>query len=246
MAQEKHFNTGAVGQNPVGLGLRRRCFMLGKWLRALGFYKKRKFSEWTKEDLQKVTKVLIIDDVKSEIDSLLIREGWSTKYISDLEHLAQKELVESHIICVDIRGVGAKLKFKDEGMGLARAIKLEYPVKKVILYSTQAKNNIFNDALDFVDKRVYKSGELYPFSAAVLEMAKIVFDWNSMIDELWIRNRKEFTNDVSLEVFRSEMASAITKEKLSENQVIKITGLTFQGASLIVNTIRLYLDHVRS
>lgn len=201
----------------------------------------RKFETKTKEELQKITRILIIDDKKSDIDENLRREGWVASYIDDAMSMSQNEIRDAQIICVDINGVGAKLGFTDEGMGLARAIKKEYPAKRIILYSTQQNHNIFNDALDFVDRKVYKSGEFYPFLEAVSSLAKTVFDWETCVDELYIKYKKGFPKQVSYDLFKASLEKGISNKKFDPKKLMETTGIVLEVAGVIKSVVELCL-----
>lgn len=79
----------------------------------------------TIDDLKVLTKVLFIDDKAFKVvDNIKEKDGWrNVSRIVDAESLSQIEIVESHIIFVDIQGVGKKMNFKDGGLGLIVALK---------------------------------------------------------------------------------------------------------------------------
>lgn len=85
-------------------------------------------------------RVLFIDDQKFDIvDRLKNQEGWkNTTRIKDLDSISQTELVDAHIVLVDVQGVGKKMQCPDEGLGLIVAVKQKYPQKKVIMYSGES------------------------------------------------------------------------------------------------------------
>ena len=144
------------------------------------FFKKRnKFKPVNIDRLKELTRVLIIDDEDPvDLREHLKREGWKTSYLEDLDALSNKKLIEAQIVCIDIMGVGIKLG-EENGMGLVRHIKEKYPEKKVILYSSVPKQDIFDEALDYVDKRLRKEASLLPFSSAVEELSSKTYSWVS-------------------------------------------------------------------
>ena len=83
--------------------------------------------------------------------------------MKDIDNLDSDMLMNSHILFVDINGVGIKLDFKDEGLGLANAIKKKYPNKKVVIYSSDEKGNRFHKALRNVDDFLSKNAEPFEF-----------------------------------------------------------------------------------
>lgn len=111
-----------------------------------------------KEDLQ----LLFIDDEKFEIVSILKGAGWiNTKTIKDVKNLDCLDVKNSDVIFVDINGVGCSLFPKDQGLGLAEAIKSRNPEKFVIIYSAQEQR--LHKAFSIVDAVLPKNAEPYEF-----------------------------------------------------------------------------------
>lgn len=112
----------------------------------------------TKTELQ----ILFIDDEKFEIVSILKGAGWSnTKTIKDVKNLDCLDVKNADIIFVDINGVGCSLFPKDQGLGLAEAIKSRDPEKYVIIYSAQEQR--LHKAFSIVDAILPKNAEPYEF-----------------------------------------------------------------------------------
>ena len=85
-------------------------------------------------EIKQLSKILFIDDKTFPVVDILKDASWvNTKRIKDAESLDQMEIKEAHILFVDIQGIGKKLKFKDEGLGLVIALKEKYPNKKYFL-----------------------------------------------------------------------------------------------------------------
>lgn len=119
------------------------------------------------------TKILFIDDeVRFKVVKILQRAGWiHTKLIKDAESLDQIEINDANIIFVDIQGVGIELNFKEEGLGLASALKNKYPDKKIIIYSAEQKGDRFHRALREVDDFLQKDADPYQFQRIVEDFA---------------------------------------------------------------------------
>jgi hypothetical protein len=130
-----------------------------------------KSSHSTKEDLEKrknLTNVLFIDDdTKFKIITILNKVGWKTKIIKDVDNMDADPVLNSHILFVDIQGVGIKLGFKDQGLGLAHSLKKKYPDKKVIIYSTESTGDRFHEALRSVDSFLSKNAEPFEFQELI-------------------------------------------------------------------------------
>ena len=211
------------------------------------FFKKKKEStafqkkELSIDDLKKFIKVLIIDDKKNDLDKTLNAHGWTTTYVKDLKTLNDQELINANIICVDINGVGSKLGFTEEGMGLAKAIKNEYPEKKIILYSSQREHDIFSETIDFIDKRLYKSGESYPFIQAIQELAEEIYDWDKCIEYIFFRYKQNFLKTVTYESFKESIEKSVFQNKISVESVESILGITGNLSIIIVNVLNFCL-----
>ncbi|OUR90938.1 transcriptional regulator [Flavobacteriales bacterium 34_180_T64] len=110
-------------------------------------------------------RILFIDDqhTKFKMVSILKKSGWkNTNSVKDITDLDDYKAKEADIIFVDINGVGKTL-FKDEGLGLASAVKKKYPEKKIVIYSAETKGDRFHKALREVDDCLSKNAEPYQF-----------------------------------------------------------------------------------
>ncbi|MBX8588621.1 hypothetical protein K5D56_04440 [Pseudomonas cichorii] len=119
------------------------------------------------------TKILFVDDeVKFKVVKIIQNSGWiNTQLIKDVRSLDQLEITDANIIFVDIQGVGIELNFKEEGLGLAAALKERYPNKKIIIYSAEQKGDRFHKVLRQVDGSLPKDADPYQFQSLVEEFA---------------------------------------------------------------------------
>lgn len=119
------------------------------------------------------THILVIDDdQKFKVVNILKQSGWIyTKRTSDIGSLDDAVVQQADILFVDIQGVGRRLKFKDEGLGLALAIKDKYPHKKVVIYSAQTQGERFHDALRKADDFLPKNADPYEFQQLTERLA---------------------------------------------------------------------------
>ncbi len=120
-------------------------------------------------ELKKKTKILFIDDDnKFKVVSILKNSGWvNTKIIKDINNIDSDEVRTTDIFFVDIQGVGKKLEFQDEGLGLANALKNKYPNKKVVIYSAENRGDRFHEALKKVDDSLPKNAEPFQFQQTI-------------------------------------------------------------------------------
>ena len=138
----------------------------------------------TIDDLKVLTKVLFIDDKAFKVvDNIKEKDGWrNVSRIVDAESLSQTEIVESHIIFVDIQGVGKKMNFKDGGLGSAES---------------QGQVDAFHPAAELVDARLRKTANLYEFSSTVERLAKEAFCLDNCVKHLKVILRREFNVEKS-------------------------------------------------
>lgn len=214
-----------------------------KFLKSLFSKKQKKIAlpMLNEDQLKEKINILIIDDKRNDLVKNLSNHGWHAQYIRDLDSYEQPDLKTAHIICVDINGVGAKLGCAAEGMDLAKRIKDLYPEKKTILYSSQKDHDIFNDSLDSVDRRVYKTGEFYPFFSAVKELAAEIFNWDDCIEYLYAKYKSSFKNRLTLEDFKKQLESGASEKEFDLSVVMKITGAVAETATCILKVVKLCL-----
>lgn len=159
-------------------------------------------------DIKQLARVLVIDDRKPKLVHDLEKEGWHVRYLKDLDRYENTELIDSHIICLDIVGVGQKLRC-DDGMGLVEGIKEKYPQKRILLYSSVREHDIFDDAIDLVDVRVFKDGQPYQFIRAVEQLGLQAFDWKHCVKAIYERFGPMLGREMSLEDFEKRFTKCI-------------------------------------
>jgi DNA-binding NtrC family response regulator len=119
------------------------------------------------------TKILFIDDdTKFKVAKILANSGWiNTAIIKDANTLDEPSILDAHILFVDVQGVGVKMSFDSEGLGLALALKEKYPQKKIIIYSAETKGDRFHAALRKADSFLPKNADPYEFQKLVEELS---------------------------------------------------------------------------
>ncbi|WP_020538821.1 hypothetical protein [Lewinella cohaerens] len=130
------------------------------------------------DGLKNRIKILFIDDdTKFSNVSMLKTAGWKqTKTIKDVKSYDERNVVEADIIFVDIHGVGKALSCPDEGLGLAKNIKLKYPDKKVVIYSAEQRGDRFHKALKIVDDTLRKDADPFEFQNLVEEFSREIYE----------------------------------------------------------------------
>lgn len=136
----------------------------------------------TQAELKDSVRVLFVDDdTRFKVAKILQNSGWThTKLIKDVQTLNDTELVDAHIVFVDVQGVGKALGFSEEGLGLAAAIKRHFPNKKVVIYSAETKGDRFHSALREADSFLAKNADPYEFQQLVEIFAEEFGDEGSL------------------------------------------------------------------
>lgn len=120
----------------------------------------------------KLTKrILFIDDEKFLLVGILKQAGWiNTKWIKDVIDLDNNDVKASDIIFIDINGVGKTLYPKDQGLGLAMALKNKYKQKAIVVYSAESQR--VHKAYSVVDACLPKDADPYEFIELINDFSK--------------------------------------------------------------------------
>lgn len=204
---------------------------------------KQRLQEKTLDQIKAVCKILFIDDKSFPLVDILKNEGWrNTQRIRDVEALEQTEVKEAHILVVDIQGVGKKLMFKDEGLGLIIALKEKFPNKKVIVYSAedQGKIQAFHPGIDKADKRLSKNNDPYLFQVAVENFSREIFSLSECVKRIQNQILLEFGNNIETEKVIENLNSIYLKQDYTNVYISKVFNL--QNASNITSIIQLFFS----
>ena len=196
--------------------------------------KKRIFPNRTIEQLKNTVNILFVDnEVFNLTTELKEKEGWRRlSVVLDISSLSQKELIDAHILCIDIQGVGKELGFNDEGLGLIVAIHEKYPEKKIIMYSAEAQGQIdaFHPAEGIVDERLRKSANRYQFETTIERLAQEAF----CLDSCALTIKRVFSRELNVELSQEEIKTAIEKlystGKFDNNSICKAFNLNNVGS----------------
>ena len=172
------------------------------------------------EAIKSKIRILLIDDNDdaAELVQLLKNEGWHSSHMMDLNSYEDSILLDSHIICIDINGVGKALH-RNSGLDLVEPIGQRYPQKKIILYSSEPNHRIFDAALDYVDRRVSKT-DTYSFSKSIEQLAIEIFDKEANLESVYLKFKKHF----KIEIKYSQLKLII--EHASDNGVVDFVRLS--------------------
>lgn len=195
----------------------------------------------TSSDLKQVTKIVFIDDNKFEVTQILQNAGWiNTERVEDVKSLDAAKISEAHIVFVDIRGVGKELKFKDEGLGLIKALRKKYPYKKLVVYSAERTGDRFHKGLSVADERLPKNAEPFQFQTIVDDFSREAFSLNECVRRLQRVLRSEFDIHLSESEIRDNMRQLASRNDVSNDAVARIFNLSNAGS--VASIIALFLS----
>ncbi|MBT1696074.1 hypothetical protein KK083_04245 [Fulvivirgaceae bacterium PWU4] len=190
-----------------------------------------------------LTKILFVDDFKFEIVEYLNTCGWiQTKRIKDIDDITHPSISENHIFFIDIQGVGKKMGFTDEGLGLARALKEKYPEKFVILYSAQPTGDRFDKTLSIVDDTIRKNADSYEFIKLVEKYATQTFSLDGCVSRIQLHLKNELgisINPTKIEEIISKLGRKPTE--IDIDKIAKVFSISKNSAAMIYHVLRAYL-----
>ncbi len=136
----------------------------------------KKVCKHTSEERKLLTKILFIDDETFKVVSILKKSGWvNTKIKKKVTGPDDRDIVDADICFVDIYGVATELYKNDQGLGLVGAIKDRHPKKKVVVYSSQEKGDVFNELWSKADARLSKNAEPYQFENLLENLSESIY-----------------------------------------------------------------------
>ena len=150
---------------PIRKWLWKKLDQLGRWFK----YRFGRIGGLPLSIRKKKTNILFVDDDRTfKIASILRSSGWeNVKRIDDVRSIDDDDIVDTHILFIDIQGVGRVLRFQDEGLGLAEALKDRYPEKFIIVYSAVSTGDRLHPALNKVDRILRKNASTYEFQSII-------------------------------------------------------------------------------
>ena len=194
------------------------------------------------KEIKRICKIIFIDDLKFPVVDILKNSGWSnTSRLKDVDSLDQQEIREAHILFVDIQGVGKKLKFEDEGLGLIVALKQKYPSKKVIAYSAEDQGHVtaFHRGMNEADNRLSKNADPYQFLSLVERLSKEAFSLHECIERLKHTILKEYGRTYESEKIIKDLTKIYNKKSYDVKTISKVFNLN--NAASVASIVQIFL-----
>ncbi len=193
----------------------------------------------TIDEIKGVCRILFIDDHRFDTVEILKKSGWNVVRVKDIDSLDSQYVKDSHVIFVDIKGVGRLMKFSDEGLGVVSAIKERYPEKKVVVYSSIAEGDRFHQGLKVADDLLPKNADPYQFQSVTEKLAKEVFDAEECLIRLKTQIRDEFGISMGVDEIKSAILKIPAKNQIDAVEVARVFGVAIDKAGSIASIISL-------
>lgn len=105
-------------------------------------------------ELRKKVKILFVDNEKYDIIEFLKNRSYDVYYKKDIRYPIESEPFD--IVILDIKGVAKVFGSTYEGLGYAKEVKLRYPNKIVLCYSSSSSDPSFSEQLSSIDGFIQK------------------------------------------------------------------------------------------
>ena len=173
------------------------------------------------EQLQRLTRILFIDDTdQSDLTTYLKSEGWDAECILDIEQITAKNIQRANLIFVDVMGIGSKLKLRD-GLDVIKLLKETYPSKKIVMYSTNERQDYSHPGFELADKKIVKRGSYDTFITTIMDMSKKMFTWEEAINASYDRIKPYLQYEMTQDQYTKIIISSIRKNSLDKDKVTK-------------------------
>jgi len=183
------------------------------------------------DDLKQITRIVFVDDGTFEVIQILRNAGWiHTERIDDVDSLDAARIRDAHILFIDIGGVGKKLKFRDEGLGLISALRQKYTHKKLVVYSAERMGDRFHEGLSAADERLAKNADPFQFQAIVEDFSREAFSLDECVSRLQRLLTSEFDLYLSEADIRNNMRRLAANGDVSQSSVERVFKLSNAGS----------------
>lgn len=194
------------------------------------------------DEIKNICKIVFIDDHQFPVVEILKNAGWlNTRRLKDVMSLDQSEIREAHILFVDIQGVGIKLKFQDQGLGLIVALKQKYPSKKVIAYSAEDQGHVsaFHEGMNLADNRLSKTADPYEFQTLVERLSREAFSLHEVVERLKRIVLKEYGRNYDTDKVVKNLSRVYSGNNYSIDSISKHFNLN--NAASLASIVSLFL-----
>lgn len=124
-------------------------------------------------ELKRRTRIVFIDDEPA--DSLLktIREaGWSVQQLTDIANINEETVRTADIVFMDYKGVGKALTPSQEGVGLMKHLRRNYPKKHIVFYSGFAGFIPGHEVIGLADSWIQKGADPFEYIDLIEQAAR--------------------------------------------------------------------------
>jgi hypothetical protein len=127
----------------------------------------RDWPKWSRDEITKRAKLLVIDDSEFPLIKSFRKDGYNVTKWNDVKDLGQLETDSYDVILLDLEGVGRALS-PDQGFGILKHIRETNPTQLVIAYSNQEWSLEYQHFFDEADAALPKTKtDYYEFKRTV-------------------------------------------------------------------------------
>jgi len=165
------------------------------------------------EEIQRRSKILIIDDEEFTYLGLFQRSGYTIEKWNDIDDLNKLENGFYDIILLDLQGVGKKYS-KEQGLGILKHIHNVNPTQIIIAYSNSDYSLTYQEFFTMADSALAKTDEFYKFKRTVDELLQKKYSMEFYIQKV---------NGVLGEKYQTDIQfQKILKEALMKRRTDKV------------------------
>jgi hypothetical protein len=133
----------------------------------LGRGRARDWPKWSRDEITKRAKLLVIDDSEFPLIKAFRKDGYNVTKWNDVRDLGQLETDSYDLVLLDLEGVGRALS-PDQGFGILKHVRETNPTQLVIAYSNQEWSLEYQHFFDEADAALPKTKtDYYEFKRTV-------------------------------------------------------------------------------
>jgi DNA-binding response OmpR family regulator len=139
------------------------------------------------EEIRKRSRLLVIDDQEFPYLPLFRRDGYNIEKWSDVQRLTDLQDGRYDLILLDLQGVGRQESHEQQGFGILRHLREQYPTLLVVAYSNADWSLKYQEFFALADSVLPKTADYVDFKARVDDLLKTRFSLgfyvNRILDE---------------------------------------------------------------
>ncbi len=152
-------------------------------LRFFGF-KPREWPPISFDEIRKRSRLLVVDDEDFPYLPLFVRDGYNIEKWPDVQRLSDLQDGKYDLVLLDLQGVGRQESREQQGFGVLRHIREQYPTLLVVAYSNADWSLKYQEFFALADGVLRKSADYVDFKARVDELLMRRFSLGFHVDRI--------------------------------------------------------------